>query len=179
MKQTDNDKMDLLLRGLAKREGAGTAMPGAFEDQSPTDHLDADELSSYAERALPDVTRARYTAHLADCTRCRKIVTELTLASGTSLTSSRLEKPASTTLWEKFGALFAAPVLRYAVPALALFAVIGVTFIALRQERQTSFVAQTQEVPAPASVSESKDKSAQVAQAERPAARQKTCLLQN
>jgi len=181
MKQTDNDKMDLLLHGLAKREKAGVALPGAFEpgsasgqpawdgeDQSHTAHLDADELSSYAERALPDATRARYTAHLADCTSCRKIVTELTLASG-SLAGSRLEKPASATLWEKVSTFFAPPILRYAVPALALFAVIAVTFIALRQERQASFVAQNRDVPAPASVTESRETSAQVVQSETPA----------
>lgn len=169
MKQTDNDKIDLLLRGLAKREAAGAALPGAFEDQSQTGHLDADELSSYAERALPDVTRARYTAHLADCTTCRKIVTELTLASGASLAGSRLEKPASA-LWEKFSAFFSLPVLRYAVPALALFAVIAVTFIALRQGQQASFIAQNQELPAPASVAQSKEINEQLAQAETPAA---------
>ncbi len=182
MKQTDNDKMDLLLRGLAKRERAGAALPGASEagspsgqpawdgeDQSHTAHLDADELSSYAERALPDVTHARYTAHLADCTRCRKIVTELTLASGASLADSRLEKPASATLWEKFIAFFPLPVLRYAVPALALFAVIAVAFIALRLGQKASFIAQNQELPEPASVAQTRETSAQVGQAETPA----------
>ncbi len=182
MKQTDNDKMDLLLRGLARHGRAGATLPGASEsgsqsgqpswdaeDQSHTAHLDADELNSYAERALPEVTHARYTAHLADCTRCRKIVTELTLASGASLAGSRLEKPVSATLLESFSAFFALPVLRYAVPALALFAVIAVAIIALRPWQKASFIAQNQELPAPASGAQTRETSAEVGQAETPA----------
>ena len=165
MKQTDSDKMDLLLRSLVRREGGRPVSPGStIEDHSLTDHLDADELSSYSERALPDATRARYTAHLADCSRCRKIVTELTLASGASLAGSRLEKLPSQTLWEKFSAFFSPPVLRYAVPALALSAVIAVTLVALKQGQQADLVAQNQQSPS-LSVAENKSMSSEVAPA--------------
>ena len=37
-------------------------------------HLDADEISAFAENALPDAARMRFTAHFADCGRCRKIL---------------------------------------------------------------------------------------------------------
>ena len=74
MKQSENNEMDLLLRGLARRAGSGS---DAREDISAM-HLDADELNSYAERALPAAARARYTSHLADCVSCRKLVAELT-----------------------------------------------------------------------------------------------------
>ena len=149
MKQTDNDKMGVLLRDLARREKAA-ASPDSFGpgspsvkaartgDGSPSQHMDADELNSYAENALPEMTRARYTAHLADCTTCRKIVTELTLASGASTAVRRVEKQASASLWEKFSAFFSPQVWRYAIPALALFAVIAVTFIALRRDQEAS-----------------------------------------
>ena len=37
-------------------------------------HLDADELAAFAENALPDRTRQMYVTHLADCDRCRKML---------------------------------------------------------------------------------------------------------
>lgn len=37
-------------------------------------HLDADELSAFAENALPERTRLMYVTHLADCDGCRKIL---------------------------------------------------------------------------------------------------------
>ena len=62
MKEETKNEMDLLLRRLGRRDDAG--VPEA-------DHLDADELSAYAENALPVAARARYTAHLAEWSRCR------------------------------------------------------------------------------------------------------------
>jgi predicted anti-sigma-YlaC factor YlaD len=40
-------------------------------------HIDADEIAAFAENALSDLTQKRYTAHLADCTRCRKILSNV------------------------------------------------------------------------------------------------------
>jgi hypothetical protein len=37
-------------------------------------HLDADELAAFAENALPSSTRQMYVMHLADCDRCRKML---------------------------------------------------------------------------------------------------------
>src|SRR5215204_7423601 len=42
-------------------------------------HLDADELSAFAENAVSDAARTRFTAHLADCRRCRKILSNTIL----------------------------------------------------------------------------------------------------
>ena len=167
MKQTENNKMDLLLRDLARRERAEAATPRAFEssskretsrigDQSHSTHLDADELSSYAEGALPEMTRARYTAHLADCQRCRNLVTELALAAGVNTAVRPVEKAASSSLWKKLSAFFSPPVLRYAVPALALFAVIAVALIGLRERQEAPFVAQNSETAARGTVSDTK-----------------------
>src|SRR5688500_18784994 len=122
MKQTGNNEIDLLLRSLARREGANSVLrDGAAQDRSPGMHLDADELNSYAEQALPTATRARYTKHLADCATCRQIVSELTSAAGARVREPLIEKP-SGAFWQKVGALLSPAVLRYAVPALALFA---------------------------------------------------------
>ena len=73
MNEERKNEMDLLLRRLGRRDAA--AVPEA-------DHLDADELSAYAENALPVAARARYTSHLAECSRCRELVVQLSPAAG-------------------------------------------------------------------------------------------------
>ena len=145
MKQADNNEIELLLRGLAKHKGNGSpahdAMSEAFANEV---HLDADELNSYAEGVLPAPARARYTAHLADCERCRGIVTQLTLETGAIDRQKQIEQPIRVTFWQKLGVFFSFPVLRYAIPAFAVFAVIAVGVVALRQQRRSEFVAQNQ-----------------------------------
>src|SRR4026207_1827593 len=75
MKHETNNEIDLLLRRLGRRDGA------VREDEQ---HLDVDELSSYAQNALPAAARARYSQHLAECSTCRKLVTELSLSTGSA-----------------------------------------------------------------------------------------------
>jgi hypothetical protein len=148
MRQTENNEMDLLLRDLARREGARSIAP---KDRSAM-HLDADELNSYAEQALPAAARARYTSHLAECASCRKIVSELTAASGANV-SEHVSHKTSAGLRQKLAAMFSPGLLRYAVPALALFAFIAVGLVALRQQTQPEFVAQNQSPAASRDVS--------------------------
>ena len=138
MKQTENNDMDLLLRDLARREGAA-----GTEDRA-AGHMDADELNSYAEQTLPAAARARYTSHLAECASCRKIVSELTSISGARVSELLIPQKTPAGLREKLAGLFSFNVLRYAVPALALFAFIAVGLVVLRQQRQAEFVAQNQ-----------------------------------
>ena len=69
MKQETNNEMDLLLRRLGRQQDIFAPDAG--------DHLDADELTAYAENVLPVKTRARYTEHLAECSRCRELVVRL------------------------------------------------------------------------------------------------------
>ncbi len=67
---SDFDKeIDTLLR-KAQRDG-----PVLVGDSSL--HLDADELSAFAENAMPERARALQMTHLADCDRCRKILSNL------------------------------------------------------------------------------------------------------
>src|SRR5918912_4022161 len=84
MKHSDSTEMDRLLRRHARRnsEALRAGKGGDAQNANAGAHLDADELNAYAEGALPEATRSRYFAHLADCDSCRKLVTELTLASG-------------------------------------------------------------------------------------------------
>jgi hypothetical protein len=156
MKQADNTEMDRLLRRHARRwvdalpagrgetvgESGGTAEAGGA-------HLDADEMSAYAEGALPAAARSRYAAHLADCDSCRRLVTDLALAANVAVKESvHTATPSissSKSWWSAIAALFAPPVLRYAVPALLLLGIIVVALIATRERRETQFVARNEE----------------------------------
>jgi hypothetical protein len=138
MKQPENNEIDTLLHGLASRErSASTELAGNVTGA----HLDADELSSYAEGALPPSTRARYTSHLADGGECRKSVTQLSLAAGPLIKEATISHSSATFDWRKMlAALFAPAVLRYAMPALVLV-VVGVAFFAWQRRRSESLVA--------------------------------------
>ena len=157
MKQANNTEMDLLLRRHARRGGSGaqaTAGRDATGSEAtgaqPSPHLDADEMNAYAEGALPPAAQARYMAHLADCDTCRSLVTELTLAAtaaageGSRRISSQEVSP-SRPWWGAITALFAPPVLRYALPALLLFTVITLALVATRNRKQEQFVAQNEQ----------------------------------
>ena len=138
MKQETNNEIDLLLRRMSRQDGGSVA-----SDQ----HLDVDELSSYAQNALPPSARARYTEHLADCSTCRKLVTELSLALGaTAVAAAPVESVAAPSALKKFlASLFSPMVLRYAVPALGLIIVAAIGFAIFRQPRQNTFVAKLED----------------------------------
>ena len=144
MKHSDNTGMDRLLRRFARSKGAtlpAEDKPGADPTRrtGSDTHLDADEMNAYAENALPEVARSRYFAHLADCDSCRKLVTDLTLAASISqegkarIASLETASPKSWREW--LAAILSPPVLRYGLPALALFAVVIVAIIATRTPR--------------------------------------------
>lgn len=158
MKQGNNNEIDLLLRSFARGERARFPVdPGhasALEHQASSDHLDADELSSFAEGVVPAPARARFIAHLADCENCRGVVVNLAQASGSAARSETLEHPTGAGFWRNLASLFSASVLRYAVPALALTAVIAISFFALRQQQRSAFVAQNEGTAAPVISSE-------------------------
>lgn len=159
MKQADNNEVDLLLRALARRARDVSPSPGASTSGSansrPSDHLDADELNSYAEGVLSASERAQYTKHVADCTRCRRILVGLTQAASAPRPYEVLAGQRRLSFWHKFSPFFSGPVLRYAVPALALTAVIAISMIALRQQRRSELVARNQPTNSSAALSES------------------------
>src|ERR1051325_5518777 len=98
MKQETNNEMDLLLRRLGRRQDVFPPAAG--------DHLDTDELSAYAENALPAKTRARYTEHLAECSRCRELVVRLSASAGVVITEQKVSLPSG---WRKFLASLLSP----------------------------------------------------------------------
>ncbi|HZI46880.1 MAG TPA: zf-HC2 domain-containing protein [Pyrinomonadaceae bacterium] len=145
MKEDTKNEMDLLLRRLGRRDDA--SVPGA-------DHLDTDELSAYAENALPVAARARYTAHLAECSRCRELVVQLSSAVGVvaATETAAVSKPSA---WRTFlASIFTPMVLRYAAPALGLIVVAVIGFVVLRNNPTGRYVTQVtqndQGPPAPA-----------------------------
>ena len=139
MRQETNNEIDLLLRRMSRQNGGSLRDGEAHES-----HLDADELSSYAQNALPPSARARYMEHLADCPACRKLVTELSLSLGaTAVAAAPVETVAEASGLKKFlASLFSPMVLRYAVPALGLIIVATIGFVILRQRGEDGFVAQ-------------------------------------
>ena len=149
MKETENNQIDLLLRSIGKREGSRSISATSETSMEQTGaHLDADELNAFAEQALPPATRARYMTHLVDCTRCRKIVGELSAAAG--LPVPPVTHAATTaSFWQRLGLLLSPQVLRYGVPAIVILAVISVGVLTLRQQSRTEFVAKNQEGQAP------------------------------
>ena len=134
MKPDTNNEMDLLLRRLG-RSAAGAAKDG--------DHLDADELSSYAENALPTAARARYTEHLAECASCRKLVAQLSSSAGIVSVAETAKVLEPSALRKFLASLFSPMVLRYAVPALGLIIVAAIGFAVWRgDQRPAESVAQ-------------------------------------
>jgi len=148
MSRETNNEIDLLLRRMGRRDDG---IPRTVAAPGDDRHLDADELSSYAQNALPAAARARYTAHLTECATCRRLVTELSLSLGAATAPvAAAHEPSG---WKSFLAgLFSPFVLRYAVPALGVIVVMVVGFVVLRQRAQREFVAQLQqtETAAPA-----------------------------
>ena len=135
MKQETNNEMDLLLRRLGRRDDAAV----------PEDHLDADELSAYAENALPAAARARYTMHLAECSRCRSLVAQLSSSAGVVAATDSGAVPEPSGFRKFLASLFTPMVLRYAAPALGLIVVAAIGFVVLRRNQPDRFVAQNTE----------------------------------
>ena len=159
MKQANNNEVDLLLRALARERNSAPRQSGSQSGdakQVSSAHLDADELNSYAEGVAPDLARARYTEHLADCEACRGIVVSLVQSAGIA---SRLEVPEQkgrAGLWQKLSEFLSPKVLGYAIPALVLTAVIGVGFMALKQRNGSQYLAQNEPRTAASPIAQNK-----------------------
>jgi hypothetical protein len=130
----------------AHNEGRREGGPGGDTLREPDGfvHLDADELSAYAENALPARTRARYTEHLADCDSCRTLVTQLVLSSGIAAQLEKEAAPPVSTVparsWRDWLATIFAPTrLRYAASVLAVVGIAAIAFMVFRGGRPVRF----------------------------------------
>jgi hypothetical protein len=135
MRQETNNEMDLLLRRLGRQQ----------ETDASSAHLDADELSSFAENVLPPAARARYTEHLAECSRCRDLVVQLSSSAGVVVAQETAKVSAPSALRKFLASFFSPMVLRYAVPALGLVVVAAIGFMVSRNEGINSPVAEVRE----------------------------------
>jgi hypothetical protein len=107
-------EIDAILR---KARGSGEVVT-SFDS-----HMDADEISAFAENALTDAARQRYTAHLGDCTRCRKILSNVILLNGeaeTETASSAVSAEIVETNVPWYRKLFGFPQIAYAMGALVV-----------------------------------------------------------
>ena len=127
--QPEDSQIDVLLKRYGRDARSG----------APAEHLDADELNAFAERSAPAAARSRYVSHLAECNDCRKLATQLSIAADAraSVGAGAIET-ASGSLWQKLSSFFAPPMLRYAAFAAVLVVAVGVTFLALRNQRSNS-----------------------------------------
>ena len=134
---TPNDaQIDVLLRRLA----------GRAQSVHATEHLDADELNAFAEGSLPAAARSRYLSHLADCDDCRKVASQLAIASGAVVTAeaSSVAYPQRYSWWKRLSRFFTPLTLRYAAFAVVLAIVLGGVVLITRRQRETNLVAQNE-----------------------------------
>ena len=139
MRQETNNEIDLLLRRLSQRQGGSVSDADSHVD---SDHLDADELNSYAENALPAPARIRYTEHLADCSQCRELVVQLSASVPVVAARETVTAPVPSGLRRFLASFFSPMVLRYAVPALGLIVVAAIGFVVFRSNQAPQDVAQ-------------------------------------
>ena len=143
-------EIDSLLRQTAQGETVATLNPKSKIQNPKSAHLDADELSAFAENALPEKTRLNYISHLADCDRCRKILSnliEINSAAQSETVHAADAPPLAATAPEVpwYRKFFAVPTLAYAMGALILlFAGFGV-FTILQNDSRNTEVSQTYE----------------------------------
>ena len=136
--------IDVLLRQARKGEAVFTATT----PQSA--HLDADEISAFAENALPEKAKQIYTAHLADCDSCRKSLSNLILlnpenAAEIVRSTEKIVSAPPTIPW--YRKLFALPNLAYTLGALVVLfgGFIGFMVLQNLNNSQTSEVAKISE----------------------------------
>lgn len=135
MKEAFDKEIDSLLR---RHVGAGAeARAGGEARRSAPEpaHLDADELSAFAEGSLPAAARVAAVSHLADCGECRALAVSLSRTAGEiekRAAPAQVEpaRPARRRAW--LAALVAPRVLRYAAPALAACLVAAISYVAWR-----------------------------------------------
>lgn len=109
-------EIDALLR-KAHRDGP------VFPGETAGLHLDADEISAFAENAMPENSRQLYAAHFADCDRCRKILSNTILANSEAepiAASSDVAVPAATGIVPWYRKLLLFPNVAYVMGGLVL-----------------------------------------------------------
>ena len=86
-------------------------------------HLDADQISAFAENAMTEKSRLLYAAHMADCDRCRKILSNV-LVMNSEAVPATATSPSAITIAERtlpwYSSLFSFPNLAYVMGSLVI-----------------------------------------------------------
>ncbi|HEY8560887.1 MAG TPA: zf-HC2 domain-containing protein [Pyrinomonadaceae bacterium] len=110
-------EFDKEIDAILRRARAGEAAASADA------HLDADEISAFAENGVSEAARVRFTAHLADCARCRKILSNTILLNSEAApeaASAAVAARAAKTKTPWYRKLFVFPQLAYTMGAFVL-----------------------------------------------------------
>lgn len=141
MNEINHKEIDVLLKKLGQSDQGDL-------DEVSTPHLDADELSAFAENSLPEKARAFYADHLADCVDCRKLVTSLHSAAGFVIEKTQTSTDRGSRLAKILGSTLPWFNLRFAIPTLAAVAVLVIAVVLIRQNQRTVVVPQLAQIPA-------------------------------
>ncbi len=151
-------EIDAILRKTQRTEGVAAASP----------HLDADVIAAFAENALPERSRTLYVQHLADCDRCRKILSQTISISDNAVKTTAAVPIAAAAAeasipWYK--AIFRTPNLAIAMGGLILLFTGVLGFLVMQNNRDSenaivSQVTEQESQPGGPSVSDVSDFSA-------------------
>lgn len=140
--ELDFDKeIDALLR----KARAGKAV---FAGERAGSHLDADEFVAFAENAMPENSRRLHYAHLAECDRCRKILSNQILLNSEAEPAAASPAVIAAVLEESipwYRRLFAMPNLVYGMGALVLVFGGFLGFLVLQNSTGESDISQMSE----------------------------------
>ncbi|MDI1240757.1 MAG: hypothetical protein PSX80_02405, partial [bacterium] len=142
-------EMDSLLRKTG--EAGRGVLVGGVPAGKPKVHLDADGLTAFAENAMPEKSRALYMSHLADCDRCRRILSGLiALNADAGPVEERVTAPAiSVAGIEPWYRRLLLPNLAYVMGGLVLVFGGLIAFTVFQSsEREAATVSQSEEFPA-------------------------------
>ena len=152
-----DNEMDFLLRQARRQNDFASDLAGE------TSHLDADDLSAFAENALPQNVRLNVISHLADCNSCRQILSNLILlnedaqAETDAVAEPQQNIVAVKPSWlDSFKKLFALPAFGYATATLAILLVGVFAFVTLRGRQDNSSVSVARVEPEQIDVQEAK-----------------------
>lgn len=111
-------------------------------------HLDADEINAFAENALPAKARLRTMEHLADCSRCRKILSDvIAFHSETKPEAVPLIETKTIPVAPWYKRFFVFPQMAYLMGALALLftGIVAVVVLQSSNRENSSQIAQIEE----------------------------------
>ena len=144
-------EIDAILRKARESEFAFLADNPQSAIRNSQLHLDADEISAFAENNLPETAKQFYMAHLADCEACQKKLSSLILLNAESeignVHAEELVPISSAIPW--YRKLFVFPNLAYTMGALVLVfsGIIGFTLLQNLNTSKNSEVSQSSERP--------------------------------